>query len=569
MRTFNNAALVACVLSIILAFHVVVAWQDFSVLARNGFLYDDSFYAFKIAQSIAAGKGFTFDGIHATTGFQPLYVFLLVPAFLVSGNDPVLPIHIALSLLAVVTCLTSYLLYKTARRYVGLGASLAAAVIWAFSPVVIRQGANGLETAITAFLIALSFYYYVTAVRSAERVPARRYVILGLLLGCAVLSRIDSLLLALVILLDCLLRLRKAEGSERRVAPLLLLPLGLLIVYGPWFFFSLVESGSPLQDSGIATRFLSLAYAPYFQNGSDGLAQTGPDRSFLWAQVIHSLGTLKVIPAVHVIFRSIEKIGDFLGAGGRLRFAGSLFGCLLLGGALWSFIGWRRDKAKSRRWEIAVLLAFSVLLFASYSLYIFGGFFFIRYYYPLYLVASLASAFFVQDALDWYRRRGASVRWAAIAGVGVYAVLFFCFSYFQAFRSRPIYPFYDISKWVTQNTTADDTIGVFQCGTIGYLSDRRIINLDGKVNRGALDAIKNGCLESYLDEQGIDVIIDNSEILELFLGISPEKLGSACVSVPHGPMMCPTGWVAVRRPLSADWGEKSTGITGHSSRRGV
>ena len=46
--------------------HLSVSWQDFSTLAKNGYLYDDSFYAFKIAQNIVAGNGATFDGTTPT-----------------------------------------------------------------------------------------------------------------------------------------------------------------------------------------------------------------------------------------------------------------------------------------------------------------------------------------------------------------------------------------------------------------------------------------------------------------------------------------------------------------------
>ena len=101
-----------------LVFHLSVIWQDFGVLAKNGFLYDDSFYAFKIASNIANGHGVTFDGINATNGFQPLYVFLLVPIFWLLRPDPIAPVYGALVLSALVTALTSVVLYGIVRRYV-------------------------------------------------------------------------------------------------------------------------------------------------------------------------------------------------------------------------------------------------------------------------------------------------------------------------------------------------------------------------------------------------------------------------------------------------------------------
>ena len=238
----HRAALTICVLLGILVFHMVIAWQDIAVLSRSDYLYDDSFYAFKIAQNIAAGRGITFDGVHSTTGFQPLYVFLLVPAFMISGENLVLPIHIALSLLALFTCFTAYFIYRISRLYVGWTASIAAAAIWAFSPIVTRQTVNGLETAIASFMITVCVFYYLTRLRNLKNPPGRRFFVLGLLLGLTVLTRIDGTFLALVLLLDYLLLLRKRGGQLRATLRLFLLPLGVLMLYGPWLIFNLIET---------------------------------------------------------------------------------------------------------------------------------------------------------------------------------------------------------------------------------------------------------------------------------------------------------------------------------------
>jgi hypothetical protein len=81
-----------------------------------------------------------------------------------------------------------------------------------------------------------------------------------------------------------------------------------------------------------------------------------------------------------------------------------------------------------------------------------------------------------------------------------------------------VYRFYDAAKWIKTHTDASDTIGVFQSGAIGYLSGRRVINLDGKVNREAFAALQKGQLNSYVQTAGIDVVMDNSGVIDLFLG---------------------------------------------------
>ena len=562
MQKQHRAALIACLLLIVLAFHLSVAWQSLATLARNGFLYDDSFYAFKIAQNIAAGRGATFDGIHPTTGFQPLYVLLLVPAFLMAGGSLVIPIYFALSLSAVCTALTAYLIYRISRRYVGEAASTVAALVWAFSPVVTKQSANGLETAIASFMIALSVVYYLEKIRSVQDPPVRRFMILGIVLGVTILARIDGAFLACVILLDYLLLLRKKRVPAIATARLLLIPLGVVILYGPWLLVSLVESGSPLQDSGAATRFLSLAYAGYFGYGTQSLAASGPDFSFIWAHLAHSVSTMKVIPPVHVLFRSIERMGMAMGSGGNFQVGGNILGFLGLAFAGAALFRWGRDDKKALRREIDYLLLFSVVLLASYATYIFGMFFFLRYFYPVFLVACIYFAFFLQDAFDWYARRSLPVRRTLIAAGAVYALLFSCFSYSQAFRSHPVSPYYDIAKWVDANTRNADKIGVFQCGTIGYLSHRQIINLDGKVNREALDAIRADGLEGYLESEGVDVVLDNSRILDIFLGDARAHMKCFYTDVVRGSKELPAGWIAYRRTPSFAAAQKAAGEAG-------
>ncbi len=549
MSDKRRNTLAVCVLFVIVAFHMAVAWQDFSTLARNGYLYDDSFYAFQIARNIAEGDGMTFDGVHPTTGFQPLYVFLLVPVFMITGGDPALPIHIALSLLAVFTGMTAYLLYKIAKRYVGFSASLAAAMIWAFSPIVTRQTANGLETAIASFMIVASVWYYLERIRGEDDPQASRFFALGLLLGLCILSRIDGAFLALVVVPDYFLVLRRRGASSRILARMALVPAGVVIFYGPWFLFNIIESGSIIQDSGRATRFLSMAYASYFGFGEESLAFCGPDISFIWVHFEHAVSSLKVIPPVQVLFRSAERLDSMLGTGAAFRIISNIAGFLLLIGAGIAVFIWRRDEERSRRGEVNFLLIYSGLLMLSYSIYIFGSFFFLRYFFPVYLIACIYFAFFLQDGFDWLRARSVTVRRAAVAASAVYLFLFSFFSYSQAFRSHPVYPYYDIAQWIEANTEEGEILGVFQCGTIGYLCNRQVINLDGKVNRDAFFALESGNLGEYLRDEGIDVVIDHAKIIELFLGVFPSSMEDSCTKIAIGSMYPRCDWYAIRRAL--------------------
>jgi len=54
---------------------------------------EDAYYPLSVARNVAMGKGVTIDGINPTNGFQPLFTFLSVPAFMLAGADRYLAIR--------------------------------------------------------------------------------------------------------------------------------------------------------------------------------------------------------------------------------------------------------------------------------------------------------------------------------------------------------------------------------------------------------------------------------------------------------------------------------------------
>lgn len=515
----STLALVAVLVVVAVSLHLAVSWQDFAVLAKNGFLYDDSFYAFQIARNVAEGNGPTFDGATYTNGYQPLYVALLVPIYLLFPSDPILPVHAGLTLLALFTVLTALLLFLTARRYVSDTIAVFVAFVWAVSPIVIKQSANGLETALALFLFACSVYYYLDRIRSRPAPPRLAFFKLGLLLGLAALARVDEVFLALAMALDYLVTMRKRGAAPVAVLKNVGSAAGTaFLVYLPWMVYGVVAVGSPLQESCAATRFLSIAYAPFFDVGSSDLAADGPSVSFIWSHIVHSISILKMAPPVHVVFRAVEKAGQLVGLDGPLRLAMNVLGLAALAGFVLAAVRWRRKEGKGKRGELDFLVLFAVLLIVAYSLYVFGMFFFSRYYYPIYFITAVFAACLISDAVAWVRRRSALVRGAAVGVSAFYLACLVYMGYTAGFRTEPVYHFYDVALWIEENTGETETIGVFQGGVIGYLSHRHVVNLDGKVNKYALEALKHRTMREYIEKAGIDVIMDHEVVLNLFLG---------------------------------------------------
>lgn len=93
--------------------------------------------------------------------------------------------------------------------------------------------------------------------------------------------------------------------------------------------------------------------------------------------------------------------------------------------------------------------------------------------------------------------------------------------------------------YIQQHFPAPVKVGVFQSGVIGYFNTN-VINLDGKVNQAALDAAEVGQLGAYLDEQGIDVLIDWPKYIQRALTAEYLEQGwQACpLTVPGGADLC-------------------------------
>ncbi len=552
------------VLAAAAAVHLAVAALDFGTLARNGFLYDDSFYAFQIARNIAQGVGVTFDGIHLTNGFQPLYVAVLVPIYWLAGDNPTLPIHIALVISALFTVATAFFLWRIVSRIASETAGLIVAAAWAFSPVVIRQSANGLETALALFCFALAVDYYLNRVRPDASPPRRAFIRLGVCLGLAVLARVDLGFLVLAMALDYLLvarsRIRAARGAIAWRSNFATTAAVCAIIVAPWAIYGLVSVGSPLPESGRATRYLGIAYAPFFGLGPAVPDSESPGPGFMARHVEHSLQTMKVMPAVHPVFRATRKLAARVGGGEAV--ANAVGVAVLLGFAAW---WWRRRRVQPDTRSLDFLLVFAAVLVAAYSTYIFGVFFFMRYYYPLYFIGMVFIGLAVDDAIQWLRVRSLGVRRTALIASGAYASALLFMGYTSGFRTTQIYGFYDIARWVATHTEASETIGVFQSGTIGYLSNRRVVNLDGKVNEEAYEALRAGRLREYVASASIDLVVDSERVIDLLLGPwSPaERDRRVSEEVFLGSVPGTEGWVGYRTTPSRSF---NAGAAGSSSR---
>ena len=175
----------------------ICAWQAY--LAFGGTLIeslrwtiDDGFYYLKVADSIAAGQGSTFDGRHLTNGYHPLWLALLVPVMYVTRGDPVAGYRAVQLLQLAILVLTLVVVYRIARRRVSPPAALVPLLVFAW-PRVLTQTNTLLESGLYLLLLAI---FVERTDELGEWVRTNRRGALaaaGALLGVAILCRLDAM----------------------------------------------------------------------------------------------------------------------------------------------------------------------------------------------------------------------------------------------------------------------------------------------------------------------------------------------------------------------------------------
>lgn len=189
-------------IAVALSIQLYAAFSDAYNLPNTWFARDDAYYYFKVAQNISEGHGSTFDGIHPTNGYHPLWMLVCIPIFALARFDPILPLRALLITMAMLNVATALLLYRLLRGALSYPAGVLAAVYWTFDPFVqFRYYRPGLESGIAFLFIALLLYLLSQFERN-WRVTAptlRQIAMLGIVGALAVLSRLDLVFFGVVI----------------------------------------------------------------------------------------------------------------------------------------------------------------------------------------------------------------------------------------------------------------------------------------------------------------------------------------------------------------------------------
>jgi hypothetical protein len=491
--------------------------------------FDDGYYYLTIARNLAAGAGASFDGVSVTSGYHPLWLLFLVPIFRVS-RDPEAALLVAGVLQAVMATATTVLVFTAVRRRVARGAAVFAALVWV--ALTYRLWLSGLEFGLHALLVLLVVNLYLGAFQPfrdgphpqpAADPPARAHqpdppgrpslrlhLALGTLLGLTFLARLDAVLLAGV-LGAWLLAGEIGRGLDRcGRRRLLALAATVGAAVAGYLAVTWYSSGYPLPVSGLVKRGWSLellAADPVYA-----------ERGWLVAKLRHALQPLRGF-AQDWYYRSIV-LGVFAAAPAFV--------------AIPMF-------APARAWYRRVLapwLPFFIYSAASYLFFVVAyhrGLSFSAWYYvmPPLIAAVLAAA--IADLLERatlsagdrvtigavpsqgrllgaglaFVHQRASVVPAALAIGMALVIVYGIWSWQQLERVDPTRLLYhNAARWIRENLPPDAVVGSWNAGTIGYRSDRRVVNLDGVVNDLAFYQSRRHDLCRYWESARVTHIVD-------------------------------------------------------------
>ncbi len=445
-------------------------------------LTEDGYYALSVARHVALGHGFTADGQSPTNGFHPLWVMLLAPLYWLFGSDRVGVLRAVLLTSTAIWIAFAWLLGARARdlaRGLGLAGEASGEItrlVVLSSVPLFLQFHNGLETGL-ALLAILATVVFVD--------DRGRRSMLGAVVPCAALlaacfyARLDSVFLLVSLAGAALLF---PPDTRRRV----LLALALCgVLASPWLVRGTLLDGHVVPSSGraqaVQVSVPDNLQAVLMSVASWCLPLRRLPREFWMASVIWCGLALALMLGMVASTRLSLR-----------AFLATRLGTLSLLGSL-------------------------ALLAVFYTGFFGAPHFILRYLTPLVLLTvpilgvGLESLGRTTVRLSVVRLVAAAIAATSIPALaGQLSTWAWDDAYYKE-QTRFVRDHVDTSSCV---------VGALQTGTLGYFCDR-VVNLDGKVDGRALEARLAGRLPAYVDERGIDVLVDWPDEFPLILGPTP------------------------------------------------
>ena len=433
---------------------IILAWLPEKYLFY--LVSDDAYYYFSVAKNLLNRGLFSADGITATNGFHPLWLFVITPLFGFYDTAPWLCIRLALSFSALLDTATAVLIYLILNRLNKPGPAFWAAAFYLFNPYALLHTMNGLETALNNFFIALLIYL---SIQANPHWLESGWFYMGTVGGLAFLSRTDN-----VFVLATLFSGLFFQG--RRFSPLLKMTALVLLVAAPWLVYNWLFSGTLVQSSGTAYPF---HYRQVYLN------EYG------------TYGSLNLLT-----FTAKQAFLSF--AENAWHYGNWILTLLVAGLVLRRWPSWPAS-ARPLGWAFAaagVFLLFHLLVRWSVR----------PWYFQEAFVLTLPAVAVALERMNRYLVAAGAI--AAFAWVSWYVVEW---KYRVADRSKVML------NIIQTEIPPPDRVGVFNSGYVQYFTDQKVINLDGLANNEVLPYYRQQRGFEYLQRREIGWLLDQPSYL--------------------------------------------------------
>jgi hypothetical protein len=323
---------------------------------------------------------------------------------------------------------------------------------------------------------------WLTAFTGARPPSLRACAGLGSLVALTFLARLDTVLLFLIVLAAVVVRqLRGGESSWPRAGPrvaALLAPLVVAVALYVAVNFAFFGHAVPVSAA------VKRAWSDYV--ASNEARRLG---GWVTAKAHNLLWPLRHLASPWVFALVVGSAGAASLAAvrrGRLGAAGRLLDAL------------------------AVVIVFSVVQLVVYALAYHGTLSYAPWYYVAQpFLTALIVAGLVEGAAD-----AAGRRWLATIAALCTAGLVCWRAAERATHEGPggpLDPLYAAARWTRENVPPGARVGAWNAGTLAYLAERDVVNLDGLVNSWDYFLSGRHDLCRYFDEQGITYLVDAFE----------------------------------------------------------
>jgi hypothetical protein len=438
----------------------------------DNFTIDDTYLYLQVALNAGSGKGFTFDGLHRTNGFQPLWLFCIVPLATLF-REPVLFLRASLALCALFNLGTTAMLYRLGCRLGGRRVALLLLAGWLWMLSHWKPFLSAMETS----LYLLVFTILLDQLFRERNSPLR----LSLLGGLLVLCRLDAIVFTAAALVAAFAaaRPREMKTAARLAAPL----LTIVMLYLGW---NQVGFGHHLPVSG---RVKTIYHKQELGDGYLGPVHARKTVD-TWFRKAANSASRTVSAPLETLFPRQKVFKQ------RWFCLAALCCCLL---------------ARRWRWRLG-LLALAGLVHMLIMAAAIGRFAGLAWYYAPLMVLVLIGVSLALDRLAAFCPRRLAplglLLLTAAAGLATWtavARLTETPERHNLYQRR-----YRMARWMAEHLPGDAVVGSWNAGQVAYFSGLTVVNLDGLVNdQSYADRLEQRLpVLDYLEQEGIGYLAD-------------------------------------------------------------